>query len=240
VRNVAAAVLGDLIYVPGGFDAMDQAIAAVEVYDPQADAWSEVSPLPGPLFAYAIAAVEGKLYLFGGWDGTRYLDAVFIYDPATDTWTTGTPMGEARGFRAAAVAAGRVYVVGGYDGQNESLLCEVYDPAQEGSGEHPWTRLAPMHIGRGGLAAVAVENYIYAIGGGWTQYLSFNERYDISQDAWEVFESPLLAQWRTLGAAPIQTQTETVIHVVGGWRDRPLSTNYAYTALFRVFLPSPP
>jgi hypothetical protein len=240
VRNVGAAVLDDLIYVPGGFDASNQAVAAVEVYDPGSDAWSEATPLPHPLLAYAIAVVQEKLYLFGGHDGVRYLDTVFVYDPDTSRWTAGTPMSTARGFCAAAVVGERVYVLGGYDGQDESTLCEAYDPAKEGSQEDPWRTLAPMRTGRGGLAAVAVENYVYAIGGGWTGYLSYNERYDIGQDTWTDFESPLLGQWRTLGAAPVDSRAETVIHVVGGWRgDRPLSTNYAYKAVFRVFLSSP-
>jgi hypothetical protein len=240
VRNVGAAVLDGLIYVPGGFDATNQVIAVVDVYDPGADAWSEASALPHPLLAYAIAVVEGKLYLFGGHDGTRYLDTVLIYDPDSASWTMGTAMSKARGFCAAAVVSDRVYVLGGYDGQDESALCEVYDPAKEGSQETPWSILAPMSTGRGGLAAVAIENYVYAIGGGWTGYLSYNERYDIGQDVWTDFESPLLGQWRTLGAAPVDGRTQTVIYVVGGWRgDRPLSTNYAYQALFRVFLSSP-
>ncbi len=237
VHNIAAVVLDDLIYVPGGYDAMDQAIATVEVYDPQADAWSEVSTLPTPLFAYAIAAVHGKLYLFGGSDGVHYLDTVLIYDPASDTWTTGAPMSEGRGFCAAAVVDGRVYVLGGYDGQSESTLCEVYEPAKEGSGEHPWTRQASLHMGRGGLAAVTAGGYIYAIGGGWTQYLSFNERYDLGQDMWTVFDSPLLGQWRTLGAASVPGEEGAVIYVIGGWSDRYLSTNYAYKTFFRIYLP---
>ncbi|MGC8787340.1 MAG: Kelch repeat-containing protein [Anaerolineae bacterium] len=237
VRNIGAAVLNERIFVPGGYDATDQATAIVEVYDPQGDAWSEAAPLPKPLFGYAIAVVEGKLYLFGGSDGIRYLDTVFIYDPSTNTWTTGTPMSEPRGFCAAAVVGARIYVVGGYNGQNELALCEVYDPAQEGSGKQPWTRRAPLQLARGGLAAVAIENYIYAIGGGWTQYLSFNERYDVSQDAWAPFDSPLLGQWRTLGAATIQRKEGTVIYTIGGWSNRYLSTNYAYEAFFRIYLP---
>ncbi len=216
---------------------MDQASAIVEVYDPQTDLWSEVTPLPQPLFAYAIAVLGGKLYLFGGSDGIRYLDTVFVYDPATNTWTTGTPMSEPRGFCAAAVVGERIYIVGGYNGQNELALCEVYDPTKEGSGERPWAQLATLQMARGGLAAVAVENYVYAIGGGWTQYLSFNERYDVNQDAWTPFDSPLVGQWRTLGAATVQQKEGTVIYTIGGWSNRYLSTNYAYEAFFRIYLP---
>lgn len=238
VRNIAAAVLDERIFVPGGYDATDQASAVVEIYDPQTDTWDEVSALPKPLFAYAIAAVGGKLYLFGGSDGVRYLDTVFIYDLATDTWTTGTPMSEPRGFCAATTVGEHIYVIGGYNGQRELALCEVYDPAKENSGEQPWARCAPLQMARGGLAVVTVENYIYAIGGGWTHYLSFNERYDVKLDTWTGFDSPVLGQWRTLGAVAIQRKEGTVIHTIGGWSNRYLSTNYAYEAFFRIYLPS--
>ncbi len=237
VRNIGAAVLHNRIYVPGGHDAMEQAISAVEVYDPEADAWHEVSPLPEPLFAYALAALHDKLYVFGGYDGMRYLDTVFIYDPATDTWTMGTPMSEPRGFCAATVVGERVYVLGGYDGQNESALCEVYEPAKEGSGEPVWARRAPLQMGRGGLAALAAEGYIYAIGGGWTQYLPLNERYDPEQDKWVTFDSPVLGQWRTLAAAAVPAEDGAVIYAIGGWSGRHLSTNYAYKTLFRIYIP---
>ena len=237
VRNIGAAVLGDLIYVPGGYSPLDQAVAAVEVYDPQDDAWSEAASLPEPLFAYAIASVHGRLYLFGGSDGVGYLNTVWIYDPRDDSWTGGTPMSDARGFAAAAVVGERIYVLGGYDGQTESSACAVYDPAREVAGDDPWTSFAAMLNPRGGLAAVTVDGFVYAIGGGWTQYVSFNERYDLAQDSWSHFESPVLGQWRTLGAAAIESETDTVIHVVGGWSDRYLSTNYAYSAVFRIFLP---
>ena len=147
-------------------------------------------------------------------------------------------MSEPRGFCAATVVGNRVYVLGGYDGQAESTLCEVYEPSKEGSGESPWSHRASLHVGRGGLAAVATEGYIYAIGGGWTQYLSFNERYDVGQDTWTIFDSPLLGQWRTLGAASISGEEGDVIYAIGGWSsDRYLSSNYAYKTFFRIYLP---
>jgi len=237
VRNIAAAVLNERIYVPGGYDATAQAITAVEVYDPQADTWSEVAPLPQELCAYALTALDNKLYLFGGSDGVRYLDTVFIYDPATDAWTTGTHMSQARGFAAAAVVGERIYVLGGYDGQNELALCDVYEPVKESSSEGPWSTRTSLRLARAGLAAVTIENNIYAIGGGWTEYLSFNERYDVGQDMWTTFDSPLLGQWRTLGAAIVQEKEGTVIYTIGGWSNRFLSTNYAYQAFFRIYLP---
>ena len=239
VRNVGAAVAGDWIYVPGGFDALDQAITTVEAYAPEVDAWTEVAPLPRPVFAYAIVAVQGRLCVFGGWDGTRYLDSVLIYDPGTDTWSAGTPMPQARGFCAAAAVGEQVYVIGGYDGQGESSSCELYELSKEGTDESPWSERAPLQAGRGGLAAVAADGYVYAIGGGWTSPLAFNERYDVAADSWTAFDSPVLGQWRTLGAAPVRSEDGTTIYVIGGWSERYLSTNYAYKTFFRVYLPGP-
>lgn len=237
VRNVSAVVLNDRIYVPGGYDANDEAVSTLAVYDPANDTWSQAAPVPTPLFAYAAAALDGRLYLFGGSDGTRYLDSVLIYDPETDAWSTGTPMSQAVGFAAAATMQGRIYVAGGYDGQNEMAQCVSYDPAQEESATGPWKTHAPLHSARGGLAMVAAEGYLYAIGGGWTQYLTTSERYDVAKDEWVPFDSPLVGQWRTLGAATAADGDGSVIHAIGGWSDRHLSAHHAYKTFFRIYLP---
>jgi len=237
VRNISAAVLDGRIFVPGGYDATDQAIDVVEVYDPITDTWSEVSSLPEPLCAYALAAWGNKLYLFGGSDGIRYLDSVLIYDPLTDGWSYGTALSQPRGFAAAAAAGERIFLVGGFDGQVELDINEEYRPALESSGESPWSTRQPMSTPRGGLVAVEAEGYVYVIGGGWVSYLTGNERYDVASDSWITFDSPLLGQWRTLGATAVQTKDGTVIHAIGGWNDRHLSSNHAYQVFYRIYLP---
>lgn len=236
-RNISAGVLAGRIYVPGGYDATDQAISTVEVYDPATDTWTEVSPLPEPLCAYALTVWRSKIYLFGGSDGIRYLDHVWIYDPDADVWSPGTPLGQPRGFAAAATVGDSIYLIGGYDGQAELTLCEEYRPGMEGSGESPWTAKRAMSSPRGALVAVAAENFVYAMGGGWTTYLTGNERYDVAQDSWTAFESPLLGQWRTFGAVAIQSKDGTVVHTIGGWSDRHLSANLVYQVYYRIYLP---
>jgi len=237
VRNVSAAVLNGRIFVPGGFSPLDQAMASVETYDPVRDTWEEAPALPAPLFGYAIVAVGDKLYLFGGSDGIAYSDSVWIYDPNEERWISGTPLRKARAFLSAAVSDERVYLFGGYDGNEEFALCESYDPAAESAGKDPWKALTPMTETRGGLASVAVDESVYILGGGWTGYLSYNERYDIATDTWAQVDTPLLGQWRNLGAALIDNPSEAVVYAVGGWSGRYLSDNQAYTAVFRVFLP---
>jgi len=234
VSNVGGVVLGDKVYVPGGYTAEGRVTDALEIYVPDDDLWLTGNPLPRPLCGYAIAAVEGKMFLFGGWDGARYVDSVYVYDPATDRWMSGTPMSQPRGFAAAAALNGVIYLAGGYDGRREYALLEVYDPAREGQGDGPWSQRAAMAAPRGGLALVATGSALYAIGGGWTQPVDFNERYDPNADTWSSIPTPLPAQWRNLGATALDGR----IFAVGGWSGGYLAVNEEYrTLLYRIHLP---
>lgn len=70
--EITSAVLDNKIYVIGGFENGRSTVSAVEVYDPIANKWTTVAPLPQPLdhTAAAAASFDGKLYVVGG----GYLD----------------------------------------------------------------------------------------------------------------------------------------------------------------------
>ena len=189
-----------------------------------------------PLCAYALAAVDGRLYLFGGYDGQYYVRKVYEYDPTLDRWSPKTPMSVARGFAAAAVAKGKVYVVGGYDGTSELALCEEYDPASEGQPGGPWVTRSSMASGRGGLGLTAVGSSLYAIGGGWNGYLAFNERYDVGTDTWARFSTPIADTWRNVGVI----SSGKKVYAIGGWSGEYLSVNEEYQALYVLFVPVSP
>lgn len=80
VSNVQAVVVGKQVYVPGGQIESGESTDIFEVYDPQRDQWESLAPLPAPRSGYALAAFEGKIYLFGGWDGQNYFDTVWQYN----------------------------------------------------------------------------------------------------------------------------------------------------------------
>ncbi len=225
VGFISAAIIEGKIYVPGGIAADRTPQDALEIYDPATDTWARGASLPTPLGAYGLVALEDKLYLFGGSDGVHYADTVWLYDPATDRWSSPTTLDRARGFLDAAIVEGRIYVAGGYDGETEFRDLDVYDPEA-----NAWTALSPMDQGRGGLALVAVRNRLYALGGGMTDYLAFNETYNVRSDAWRQVETPIAGQWRGLGADFVYP----FIYAVGGWHEGPLSDNRAYQALFVV------
>ena len=238
VSNVGAMVLNGNIYVPGGCDPSGSVTTTMEVYFPLTDSWASSVPLPSPLCAYAITEYKGDMYLFGGWNGEDFVDVTYRYKPASREWSILSPISSPRAFAAAALMGDTVYLVGGYDGENESATCQAYHPEKEGTNQSPWTTYSSMSQGRGGLALVSVGSSLYALGGGWQGELTFNERYDVESDAWSSFGTPILTQWRTLGASVVDKPEGTMIYAIGGWSGDYLSANEQYQAIFRVHIPS--
>ena len=69
------------------------------MYDPQADAWTQLASMGIARRNHASAAVGGKLYVFGGIDsGERLVSTAEVYDPASNSWMQVTSLSAARGF----------------------------------------------------------------------------------------------------------------------------------------------
>lgn len=228
VANIQAAAIGGRVYVPGGTLADGSPTAAVEVYDPAMDAWHGAGPMPQPLAAYALAAFRGRLYLFGGWNGADYVDQTLVYDPTADAWRSAPGPGRAIGFAAAAALTDRIVLVGGFDGRRELAQCSLFFPAEE-----RWTSCAALIAPRGGLGLAVDGPAVYAIGGGWTAALTFNERYDSLTDTWSSISTPYQGQWRHLGVASLGTEA----YAVGGWSGDYLDAVEVFLGPFRSFLP---
>ena len=71
------------------------------VYDPQADAWTQLPSMSIARDSHASAAVGGKLYVFGGRDARQPLRTTEVYDPASGSWAQGLSLTSARGSLAA-------------------------------------------------------------------------------------------------------------------------------------------
>ncbi len=104
----AASVVNGIIYVFQGID--------VFAYNPKTDTWttkpSHFSPYSWGLMS---AAVDGTIYLFGGFtqDWRDGNDFTLAYDPVNDQFTPRTRMPRTRAAGACGVIAGRVYLSGG-------------------------------------------------------------------------------------------------------------------------------
>ena len=120
----ASAVIDGKIYVVGGRQFKKQAdgnyanvnVANLEVYDPKEKRWQTLSPLPKAAGGISAAAVDGKLYVFGGeqWVPEQTVIAeAWVYDPALDKWDSVPDMKVPRHGTAAGAVGNQIYVFGG-------------------------------------------------------------------------------------------------------------------------------
>jgi len=235
VTDVQAGVVGGRIFVPGGRLESGEVTEILEIYDPRAESWSEGAKLPQKMSAYALATYEGKIYLFGGWDGESYLYLTYVYDPDDDAWEERTPMPTARGFAGAAEAGGKIFVIGGFDGEVALDVNEVYEGVLEGGEEGPWGEGIPMPEGRYGMGVSNVGGNLLLISGkSGDNNENFAYEYLIHIDEWRKFPHPFGQVWEKMGVAI----NGTLMYLFGGeFENQAAPNNYVYTAIYTVVLP---
>ncbi|HEX5689539.1 MAG TPA: kelch repeat-containing protein, partial [Roseiflexaceae bacterium] len=227
VSDVQAAVIGNTIYVPGGRLGDGQASNVFEAYNPQNNRWSTLKPLPQPRSGYGLAAVEGKLYLFGGWDGTTYRAEVWQYNPDQDEWAERTSMPTARAYAGTAALDGSIYVVGGENKDGALTTNERYNPSNDSAGD-PWATQQPLLEPRSHIAAVAANGRLFVIGGP-----EGNDPLFVYSNSWQPQPIPLGAL-RDLRAQLAGDK----LYIVGGQNDAKASANvFEYQAFYTVMLP---
>jgi len=234
VSDVEAVMVGSRLYVPGGQTADGEITDLLEAYNPSTDSWESLQPLPAPRSGYALAAVEGKIYLFGGWDGSSYRDEVWIYDPDEDSWSEGTAMPTARAFAGAVPLNGRISVVGGENSSGLLHEHEQYTPVDDQSGTTPWSNRVRLPEGRSHMAVAQAGGLIFLVGGegASSPLLVYHER----TDSWDAQDVPL---------ADLRGSRTTVInnhlYIVGGHTAEGISDQvYQYQVFYTVVLPFAP
>lgn len=184
--NSTAVVLQGYMYAIGGEDKdPGRPVSNVDRYDPNLNEWISVSPMLFKRQAACAVTVGSKLYVMGGFDGLSRLDTMEQYDPARREWTQLPSMSISRGPSLAAVEYGKcIYVFGG---GNSLKKVEKFDVEL-----NQWTEVASMKRPRYALAAVALGQFIYALGGDDCQFaLAECERYDPETDTWSDIPSML-------------------------------------------------
>src|SRR5438105_569066 len=156
-------------------------------FDPQTNAWRERSHGPEGLTHQGVAALNGKIYMVGGFAGGHHTlpsAGVYSYDPATDKWQTLAPLPSPMGGISLAAEGGMIHVVGGrYMGEEGTLPIHlVYNP-----GNNSWKQAAPLPASRDHAAVFVVDGKIHLIGGRTgeaTQNAALHDIYDPSTDKW--------------------------------------------------------
>src|SRR5688572_17519145 len=91
--------------------------------------WTTAAPMPEERTEVAVAALDGRIYVVGGFGGR---DGLLEYDPSADRWRErkAPPIGVHHA--GAAGVGGRLYLVGGYTRDWGPVARTLaYDPARD-------------------------------------------------------------------------------------------------------------
>merc|ERR1712216_160099 len=106
-RWCAAAAAGRRVYVLGGFDERNTALASAECFDPESRAWSDLPPMVVRRTECTAAAASGQIYVLGGHnEHNSILSSAECFDPEAGVWCVaalpplGTPRASAVGTAA--------------------------------------------------------------------------------------------------------------------------------------------
>jgi N-acetylneuraminic acid mutarotase len=183
--SASSALIGGRVYVAGGIvnfqpNVGGQTTDQAAVYDPAADQWNPIAPMPRGA-NHAASATDGvSLYVFGGRDGKgdvlNGFATVQVYDPATNIWRSSddpgsglAPLPRGRGGTGKAVfIGGEFYVMGGETKNGGGATAnrvfsrvDVYDPAR-----NAWRTAPDMPTPRHGIFPLLHGSRIYAVAGG--------------------------------------------------------------------------
>lgn len=123
--------VGNHLYAVGGEETEGVPSPRAYRYDDAARTWSPIAPMRTPRDTFACAALDGMLYVCGGWGGSAALALVERYVPERDAWLPLASMPTERVAACATAVDGCLLVMGGYDSHTclDSVL--RYNPLQD-------------------------------------------------------------------------------------------------------------
>jgi hypothetical protein len=185
VANHCAVVLGDAVYVPGGYTGT-VGVSSTQVLDLVNGTWSvdTAAELPEARYAHSCTTMSGKIYLFGGGATGDASDTVWLYEPslpAGSRWvTTLATMPSTIAYSASVTVGERIFVAGfsspATGAGNDSDAVWEYTP-----GTDAWRTYPSLLTARGAAGMWTDGVTLFVGGGGWSTPLATVEAYDLSQ-----------------------------------------------------------
>jgi hypothetical protein len=186
----AEVVDGKIHLVGGGAQEKEKRVLSNlnEVYDPNTNTWTTAAPIPEPVYSYASAALNSKIYVITP-------DLTQIYDTKNDKWSKGAPISSPILFPSAVATTGiyapeRIYVVGhSIDSKlptsawqltkTTNCIIQSYDQNTDN-----WTMCTPLLNGPFGASAIVLDDLLYIVGGFTKEFrsdrLTVNQIYTFS------------------------------------------------------------
>ena len=141
--GLSAAMLGVGIVCIGGTGLGDTLLTSIECYFPLLNRWVEVANLPTPRRRFGGVVHMGKLYVIGGFTGSRQSNSVLCLDLSTKICSLCAPMSSIRTGCIAVVDDDLIYVIGGFYNRSAIHLVECFDPSK-----NEWRELPHLNIPR--------------------------------------------------------------------------------------------
>ena len=187
--------------------------------------WSRLADLPVGLAKFGVTALNGRLYVLGGYD-TR--STTWVYDIAANTWSAGPALPRGTDNVAAAATADRVWAIGGEAG----AALQSFDPVAG-----TWSAAPNAPAVRFAAAAGVLSGRLH-VAGGWNA----NNATSASLTRHDIYD-PALTSW--VSAAPLPTARNaaggTVLdgkfYVVGGRSPGIRSTDQQPLATVEIYTP---
>ncbi|MEC1544706.1 Kelch repeat-containing protein [Bacillus halotolerans] len=222
--HAATAVVGDKIYVIGGYG-KTLATNTTFVYDSKKNEWSKKSDMPLKLAGSAVAVVKDKIYVMGGntyrTSHTENSSKLLIYDTKADKWEEGADVPK-KSFLGTAVAIDNtIYLMTQQETSTPNHF--AYNTTT-----NKWENKANGQPNSKAAASTVVDGKIYYIGGGSASGgANTIYEYDPVKNSW-IKKGYIASVWYTSAVA-----YDGKIYIIGG----KLGTNYKPTNLVQVYDP---
>jgi RNA polymerase sigma factor (sigma-70 family) len=185
---------------------------------PQAEGgtWANKVEMSHVRHLHSASVVDGKIYVFGGFDNASITPTVEEYDPILDKWTYKKNMPTLRYGHTATTVNGKIYIIGGSNNFGASTIATVeeYNPKTDS-----WKEKADMPSSKYFHSAAVLHNKIYIIGGKVTN--------GIASSSICVYD-PLIDQWEQKKDIPDEFQMDgspaiadgNNIYILGGYNNK--------------------
>jgi N-acetylneuraminic acid mutarotase len=129
--------------------------------------WTEGRAAPTPKMEAPSAALDGKLYVFGGFAGTGYgapvEPRVSVYDPATDQWSRAADLPLDVTHCNTVLVDGTVWLAGGYRGPHPGTV--VADVLRYDVAANAWSRGPSLPVATAAGTLALIGRTLHYVGG---------------------------------------------------------------------------
>jgi N-acetylneuraminic acid mutarotase len=238
-RHTSVAI-GRKVYIYGGISPGTNR-NDLHAWDMDTGCWTDLStPLsgtaPGHRQGHTAVALDGKMYVFGGYH-TGYFNDLHVYDPQARSWTNlSTPLFGAapsgRYLHRAFAAYGKMYVFGGHNGNNLNDL-HTYDPTTRTWAQLTTTGTTPT--ARYNMSIEVINGVAYLYGGYSTYYHSDLQALDLVTLAWTAV-TPLVGTAPTGRREHSASVIDGKMYIFGGNNGSSLAQVHSFDPKTRTWL----